>query len=347
MSIFKCMADLLTGGENLVLATIVSRSGSAPRAVGSRMAVRQDGAIIGTIGGGILEARVQELAKEVFHQRQAVLKKYVLTAQDASQMGMVCGGVVQVLVQFLEASRPANLELYRDIVASLGARWRAWLFTEVPTAFDVPGRAAQFLRKGDGTAAVGPGEALAVQALINQASAGQPVVIDYQGKRYLVESLCHEGTVYIFGAGHVSQQVAPLASLVGFSVVVLDDRQEFANRERFPQADEVVLLGNFDEALAGMGINADSYLVIVTRGHAHDQTVLRQALATPAGYIGMIGSRRKRDAVYENLGKEGFTQRDFDRVFSPIGLAIGAETPEEIAVSIVAELIQVRAGKNR
>ena len=105
MSIFKCMADLLTGGENLVLATIVSRSGSAPRAVGSRMAVRQDGAIIGTIGGGILEARVQELAKEVFHQRQAVLKKYALTAQDASQMGMVCGGVVQVLVQFLDASR--------------------------------------------------------------------------------------------------------------------------------------------------------------------------------------------------------------------------------------------------
>jgi xanthine dehydrogenase accessory factor len=351
MSIFKCVAGLLTGGENLVLATIVSRSGSAPRAVGSRMAVRRDGAIIGTIGGGILEARVQELAREVFHQRQAVLKKYVLTAQDASQMGMVCGGVVQVLVQFLDASRPANLELYRDLVASLGARRRAWLFTEMPTAVDVPGLAAQFLIKGDGTtdgtAAVGPGEPLAVQALINQASAGQPEVIDYQGQRYLVESLCHEGTVYIFGAGHVSQQVAPLASLVGFSVVVLDDRQEFANRERFPQADEVVVLGNFDEALAGIEINADSYLVIVTRGHAHDQTVLRQALATAAGYIGMIGSRRKRDAVYENLGKEGFTRQDFDRVFSPIGLAIGAETPEEIAVSIVAEVIQVRAGKNR
>jgi xanthine dehydrogenase accessory factor len=346
MSIFQRIADLLTGGESLVLATIVNRSGSAPRAVGSRMAVRQDGTIIGTIGGGILEARVQELAKEVFGHRQAVLKKYVLTAQDASQMGMVCGGVVQVLVQFLDASLPANLELYRDIVATLGARRRAWLITELPASFDVPGSAPQYLTNNDGNSVTGL-DPQAMKALFSQASVGQPEVIDYQGKRYLVESLCHEGTVYIFGAGHVSQQVAPLASLVGFSVVVLDDRQEFANRERFPQADEVIVLENFDEALKGLEINADSYLVIVTRGHAHDQTVLRQALPTPAGYIGMIGSRRKRDAVYENLGNEGFSRQDFDRVFSPIGLAIGAETPEEIAVSILAELIQERAGKNQ
>ncbi len=172
-------------------------------------------------------------------------------------------------------------------------------------------------------------------------------MISYQGKEYLVESLCHAGTVYIFGAGHVSQQLAPLATLVGFSTVVLDDRQEFANRERFPNVAEVIVLDSFQRALEGLEINADSYLVLVTRGHAHDHTVLRQALKTKAGYIGMIGSRRKRDAVYAAMAKEGFVQQDFDRVFSPIGLAIMAETPEEIAVSIVAELIQVRAEKNQ
>jgi xanthine dehydrogenase accessory factor len=344
MGIFQRLADLLTGGESLVLASIVSRSGSAPRAVGSRMAVHQDGAIIGTIGGGILEARVQELAREVFHHRQAVLKKYVLTAQDASQMGMVCGGVVQVLVQFLDASSPVNLELYREIAATLKAGVRAWLITALPSGFDVPGPIAQGMSKGKDQS-VGGLEPHIVQALTAYPS-GRPEIAEYQARRYLVEALNHEGTVYIFGAGHVSQQVAPLAGLVGFSVVVLDDRQEFANRERFPQAEEVIVLDNFDEPLKGLEINTDSYLVIVTRGHAHDQTVLRQALQTQAGYIGMIGSRRKRDAVYENLGKEGFTRQDFDRVFSPIGLDIGAETPEEIAVSIMAELIHVRAGKN-
>ena len=308
--------------------------------------MRRDGTIVGTIGGGILEARVQDLAKEVFDHGQAVLKKYVLTAQDASQMGMVCGGVVQTLVQFLDASHPGNLELYRNIVTSLEARQRAWLITALPSIFDIPQSTAQYLLKSEGTI-VGNLDQQAVQALITQASAGQPELISYQGKEYLVEALCHEGTVYIFGAGHVSQQLAPLATLVGFSTVVLDDRQEFANRERFPKAAEVIVLDSFERALEGLEINADSYLVLVTRGHAHDHTVLRLALSTKAGYIGMIGSRRKRDAVYATLAKEGFTQQDFDRVFSPIGLAIGAETPEEIAVSIVAELIQVRAEKNQ
>ena len=346
MGIFHSIAGLLAGGESLVLATIVSRSGSAPRAVGSRMVVRRDGTIIGTIGGGILEARAQELAKEVFQHGQAVLKKYVLTPQDASQMGMVCGGVVQTLVQFLDASQPGNLELYQAIVASLEARQRAWLITVLPSDFDVPQPTDQCLIKNEGTI-VGNLDQQAVQALVAQASVGQPELISYQGKEYLVESLCHAGTVYIFGAGHVSQQLAPLATLVGFSTVVLDDRQEFANRERFPNVAEVIVLDSFQRALEGLEINADSYLVLVTRGHAHDHTVLRQALKTKAGYIGMIGSRRKRDAVYAAMAKEGFVQQDFDRVFSPIGLAIGAETPEEIAVSIVAELIQVRAEKNQ
>jgi xanthine dehydrogenase accessory factor len=345
MNIFHRIAELLASGESLVLATIVSRSGSTPRSAGSRMVVKNDASILGTIGGGSVEARVQELAQEVFGHRQAVLKKYVLTCQDASQLGMVCGGVLQVLVQFLDASRP-DVEFYREIAATLGAGEQAWLITEMPSGFDIPESITQCLITSKGLI-VGDLDQQAVHALTAQAGAGQPEVLSHQGKPYLVESLCHEGTVYIFGAGHVSQQLAPLTRLVGFRTTVLDDREEFANRERFPNADEVIVLDAFQPALEGLEINADSYLVIVTRGHAHDQTVLRQALQTQAGYIGMIGSRRKRDAVYANLEREGFSRRDFERVFSPIGLNIGAETPEEIAVCIVAELIQVRADKNR
>jgi xanthine dehydrogenase accessory factor len=264
MDIFQNLVGLLAGGESLALATIVSRSGSAPRAVGSRMAVRRDGSIIGTIGGGMLEARVQNLAKEVLSHGQAVLKKFVLTAHDASQMGMVCGGEVQTLVQFLDASRPDNLELYRDIVASLEARQRAWLITALPTGEDGPEAVAQSLIKGRG-AIVGSLDHQAVSALASQAGASQPELLSNRGKPYLVEALCHAGTVYIFGAGHVSQQLAPLAALVGFYTMILDDRQDFANRKRFPNAHEVIVLDSFQRALEGLEINADSYLLSFPR----------------------------------------------------------------------------------
>lgn len=346
MGIFHRINDLLSGGESLALATIVSRSGSAPRAVGSRMVVRRDSSIIGTIGGGILEARVQEVSREAFGHGYAVLKKYVLTPQDASRMGMVCGGVVQILVQFLDASQPANLELYRIIAALIEARKGAWLITKLPSGLDAPELAPQGLVNGEGLS-VGGLDRQVLQALAAQAGPGRPEWIAHQGKLYLVETLGRAGAVFIFGAGHISRCLAPLARLVGFHTVVLDDRREFANRERFPDADEVIVLDSFQRALEGLEINGDSYLALVTRGHAHDQTVLRQALLTEAGYIGMIGSRQKREAIYAALGKEGFSRQDFDRVSSPIGLAIEAETPEEIAVSIIAELIRVRAEKNR
>jgi len=149
--------------------------------------------------------------------------------------------------------------------------------------------------------------------------------------------------VYLFGAGHVSRPVAELAAMVDFRTIVLDDREEFANNERFPKADQIVVLPSYDDVFAGLEIGGDSYLVIVTRGHLHDKTVLEQSLRTDAGYVGMIGSRRKQRLVYDELLGKGFCEDDLNRVHNPIGLDIAAETPEEIAVSIVAELIAARA----
>jgi xanthine dehydrogenase accessory factor len=137
--------------------------------------------------------------------------------------------------------------------------------------------------------------------------------------------------------------VAALTRRVGLHTVVLDDRAEYANQERFPGADDIIVLASFENAFQDIEIGADSYLVIVTRGHSHDRTVLAQALGSRAGYIGMMGSRRKRDTIYESLIREGFQREDLQRVRCPIGLEIGAESPEEIAVSIVAELILVRS----
>lgn len=150
--------------------------------------------------------------------------------------------------------------------------------------------------------------------------------------------------VFIFGCGHISLYLAKISTMLGFQVVVIDDRPQFANKERFPEAEQVIA-EEFPMALSKLAVNKASYLVIVTRGHAYDQEVLEWAVGTEAKYIGMIGSRRKIQTVYENLQTKGVPPEKLERVHAPIGLDIGALTPEEIAVSIVAEMIQVRRGE--
>jgi len=178
-------------------------------------------------------------------------------------------------------------------------------------------------------------------------SAGQPLLISLaEGEERVeifVEPVISDPVLYVFGGGHVSREIVPLASRVGFKVVVIDDREAFAKAESFPGAREVFQY-SFNDVMEKIPVGDSSYLVIVTRGHMHDKTVLSQALRSDARYIGMIGSKRKKKIIFEKLLQEGFTHKDLERVHSPIGLDIGAETPEEIAISIVAQLIKVRAG---
>jgi xanthine dehydrogenase accessory factor len=156
-----------------------------------------------------------------------------------------------------------------------------------------------------------------------------------------IEPIIPSPRLYIFGAGHIGLNVHKVASLAGFETVVSDDRDLYANPERFPDAHEIHT-GDMDEIMAGMTPNPSSYIVIVTRGHRHDMQVLRWAIDTPARYIGMVGSGRKVLAVYEQLEAQGVSHESLKRVFAPIGLQIAAATPEEIAISIVAELIAIR-----
>ena len=160
-----------------------------------------------------------------------------------------------------------------------------------------------------------------------------------------VQPVGASGTAYVFGAGHCGKSLVPLLSMVGFRTVIVDDRTDFANPERFPDADSVLVPDSFEDALQGLPIDKQSYLVIMTRGHVFDRAVLAQALRTEAGYIGMIGSKKKIAQTYEALREKGFTDEDLGRVRAPIGISIGAETPEEIAVSIAAEIIQIRRGR--
>jgi len=336
-SIIREMSDLVAQQEPFALATVVTRNGSAPRSAGAKMLVRADGSIAGTVGGGKLEAQVLELAAEVMKTHTARVNEFHFTGKDASTMDMICGGRVEVLVEWLDARALAVIALVQALQALADSHQKGWLITRLPgTPSD------------EGHALVSPEQVLAGELpegleLKSVRISRQPALFKSRQQDCLVEPVNISGSVFIFGAGHVSRSLADFTRAVGFWTVVVDDRPEFANRQRFPCADQIVVPKNYSVSLEGLEIDQDSYVVIVTRGHLHDQTVLAQVLRTKAGYIGMIGSRRKCKLIFDDLLKNGFTPEDIQRVYAPIGLPIEAETPEEIGISITAELIKARA----
>ena len=251
--IFQEIVRIRSEGRRAAVATVINATGSTPREIGSKMLIRSDGTIIGSVGGGSLEAQVCREAIKVMTENRSTVLRFDLTGKEVAEEGMICGG---------------NMEVF-------------------------------------------------------------------------VESIVPEPRLYIFGGGHISLFLAKMGKMVGFKVVVIDDRPEFANPERFPEADEVIAQ-DFPAAFRNLAMNRSSYIAIVTRGHLQDETVLEWAMKTDAAYIGMIGSRKKNQTVFSHLQSKGVPKKRLGEVHAPIGLHINAETPEEIAVSIIAEIIKAR-----
>lgn len=324
----------------MVLATIIDQDGSTPRTAGARMIVWGDGAICGTVGGGLLEAQVMSRALDLFKSGVMGLLSFDLGGDPAAGVDMICGGRVTVLLELLQPSGE-ELELWRVASQVMDRGDRAVIVSELCGDSVTLKR---YLVSKHCPVIGGRLPAIFEKALVHAGRNDRAVrIVTMETHRFLIEPIFGGGRVLLFGAGHVSQQVASLLQQVDFGCIVIDDRPEFANWQRFPTADEIIVLNSFHDAMDNVAIDQNSYLVIVTRGHRHDETVLAQALKTRAGYIGMIGSRRKRDAIYDNLRRQGVGQTDLDRVHCPIGLPIRAETPAEIAVSILAQLIEIRA----
>jgi xanthine dehydrogenase accessory factor len=191
-------------------------------------------------------------------------------------------------------------------------------------------------------AALGEGKPRLVRYELRDSEVGDPGICGGEAEIF-IDVINPHPTVLVVGAGHVGRSIAVLSSFLGFRTVVLDDRAEFANAERLPQADEIIV-GDIGEELARFNITPQTHVVIVTRGHEHDRDALRRAVSSPAAYIGMIGSRRKVKMVFDELQKDGVTTEALAAVHAPIGLDIQAETPEEIALSIMAEIVMVRRG---
>jgi xanthine dehydrogenase accessory factor len=258
MDIYEEIVQLRREGRRGAVATIVSVQGSIPSFKTAKMLVRDDGSIVGTIGGGCVEAEVWQAAREVMESEKPRTLKFNLNQNPKDDTGLVCGGTLDI---FIEPVLP-------------------------------------------------------------------PAVL------------------YMFGAGHVAVNLYKVASNAGFDITVIDDREAYANRERFPDAKEVIA-DDFDKAMARLSPKDSAYIVILTRGHRDDMRVLRWAVQTPARYIGMIGSKRKTIAIFRELVAEGISEQLFKRVHAPVGLDIGAVTPEEIAVAITAELIAHRRNVER
>jgi xanthine dehydrogenase accessory factor len=252
VDLFEEIVKMRRAGQRAALATIVHTNGSIPSYESSRMLVREDGSISGTIGGGCVEAEVWAAAKEVMQNESPRKMVFNLNNEASYDNGLICGGTLEVFV----------------------------------------------------------------------------------------EPILPQPMLYLFGGGHVSMAVAKAAGAAGFGIGIVDDRETFANAGRFPMASDIHT--SYENAFAKIHPNASSYLLIVTRGHKEDMRVLAWAVRTEARYIGMIGSKRKVLSVYKALENDGYKQEEFERVFAPMGLEIGALSPEEIAVSIVAELIAVR-----
>jgi len=253
MDIYEQIVDLRRQGRRGAVATIVNVRGSIPSFKTAKMLVRDDGSIVGTIGGGCVEADVWQAAREVMESEKPRTLTFDLNQDPKYDTGLVCGGTLEV---FIEPVLPPAL-------------------------------------------------------------------------------------LYIFGAGHVALSLCQTAASAGFDVIVSDDRSSYATKERFPAAREVHAF-DFDEAMRRLDPNESSCIVIVTRGHRDDMRILRWAIQTRARYVGMIGSKRKVIQIFKTLEEEGVPASLFEKVYAPIGLDIGAITPEEIAVAITAELIAIR-----
>ena len=361
MNILQEVVGLLSRGETGAVASIVTARGSLPMSRRSKMLILADGAQRGTVGGGCLEAEVHAMARLAIRSGRASMRGFTLTETKAGAEGLNCGGTVEILIEPLGAPvadpTAETIELYRQAVASMEAREATVMATllapEEPPDCRVIGKGLvswKGLRIGSGVLGqdqrltdLAVEEALTILGqdrvrlvkLPTPASGGGP------GDRLLLETLEAPPTLYLFGGGHVSLSVSKVARTAGFRIVVVDDRPAFANHDRFPEADQTLVLP-MDEAVSRLPIDRSSYIVAVTRGHQHDEPVIEQAVRTPALYIGMIGSRRKVAIMWRRLKERGVTEAQLARVSAPIGLPIGGDSPGEIAVSVVAEMIQVR-----
>ncbi len=350
-SIYAHLFHLLEERKPLILATIIETKGSSPQVPGASALFSSEGLFAGTLGGGMLEADAQQKALQSLTEKVSFLSEFSLKADLASEGEAICGGEVTILI---DACPEEHRDTFYRLSQSLFRRQPGVLATLI---YQLDGEKVSLSRHWIGreerfTAEL-KGHLSFFQKQIEDAfSASKPNLLRVEKRIFpeqaekgflFLEPIFPLPQLVIAGAGHVGQAVAHLGSLLKFEVTVIDDRPEFAHRERLPDTDHIII-DDIGKALQNFPISSDTYVVIVTRGHSHDAEALRQCIASEAAYIGMIGSSRKIELMRKKFLEEGWaTARQFARVYAPIGIDIYSETVEEIAISIAAQLVFVRS----
>jgi xanthine dehydrogenase accessory factor len=329
MNIYKVITDYLERGKGGILATVIKRAGSAPRDVGAKMFIGEDGKTFGTVGGGQLESESYNKGLEIMNKGLTETFGINMDAQSIEERNMLCGGNVEVL---LEPVTIKYLNVYKHIENCIVNRERGIIVTG-------------FSNRVFGKTLIDKnleiiGDALDAET-VNQCKGffreKQPMLMD----GILLDPIQSPFPLYIFGAGHVSQCFSKIAKIVDFHITIIDDREGFANIEKFPDAD-TILVSDFYNAFNYLDFTGNEYVVILTRSHAYDAAVLEEVVKRPVKYVGMIGSKRKVKVILDHMREKGIDDKTIEKIHAPIGVAINAETPEEIAISIAAELITVK-----
>jgi len=338
--LLRNLSDALERGNEVLLCQVVETKGSTPQKAGAMMLVAPDGGQLGTLGGGCVEAEVKQKAIRQLGNAGAELHEFVLDHDYAWADGLICGGKMVILAEALRGPEAAAYyRTYQELLEAGQGSTEAVVLDPVRAGGGAVGN--RFLFDGAGQFRAGWPEPEPPVGLAERVEplAERPKVASRGGVAFL--PILPRIRLLIVGAGHVGQAVAGLAAQADFDVWVVDDRHQYANPERFPSAQRLIV-GPIDDVLPALEVTPHTYALIVTRGHGHDQEALYHLAATEAPYVGLIGSKRKIRLIYDGLRQLGVPDESLARVTAPVGLDIGSQTVPEIAISIVAELIARR-----
>ena len=352
--VFRAALEELKAGRQAVVASVVKTAGSTPQKPGAKLLVRADGSGVGTLGGGCVEGDIWFAAKQLMKRGGAAeMRDYVLNEDLAAKDGLICGGTMYFLIDPLRAEGAQEYEGFtREVISAYqgGAPVAIVNLMVPPAGSDGTHVGAKMLVREDGSSKGSLGlaaldEEARRRARDLMAMGKTDYVTSPTGAEYFIEAYTTPPTLVLAGGGHVSRAIASIAKTVGFRLFVVDDRPEFASKERFPEAEEL-RVGEYATTIKDLPVNPNTFIIIATRGHRYDDSALAAALETPASYVGLLGSKRKTILIYEELLKRGFTAERLKQVHAPIGLDISGRTPEEIAISIMAEVLMFRLGGN-
>ena len=333
----------------IVVATVAHTKGSTPQKPGAKLLVRNDGSGVGTLGGGCVEGDIWFAASQILKSGgKAEYREYHLNEDLAAQDGLVCGGTMYFLIDPIYESKEYKTYAEEIEEAYEGGIPVALASLNKPAdQSETTVGAKMFSRQGGYTEGTLGNSEIDLEASARaeklMVHGKNEFVTDDKGAEYFIEAYTTPPQIVLCGGGHVSKAIYTLAKSLGFRVYITDDRQEFANEERFPDIDGVVALKP-EDALPNLPINPNTFIVVATRGHRYDNVALEAAAKTPAKYVGLMGSKRKTIMIYEDLVRSGLALDRIREIRSPIGLDIHARTPDEIAVSIMAEILMFRLG---